>query len=126
MKASTPYLEALRYMENAKETLKMAGKDRYNYLDDKYVKTAAGTAYSGILVALDEYLKQKEGAKYAKPKSIEEYRSRVSKQDKKLLSLLNAAYHILHLLGYYYGDTTIKTMQLGFEDAFAIIAYIKD
>ncbi len=126
MKAVTPYLEALRYMDNAKSQLKIAGKNSYNYLDDKYVKTAAGTAYSGILVALDEYLKRKEGSKYEKPKSIEEYRTKISKKDKKLLSLLNSAYYILHILGYYHGDTTIKTIKLGFDEAFAIIEYIKD
>ncbi len=34
------YAEAIRYMDNAKETLKKAGKDRGEYADDKYVKTA--------------------------------------------------------------------------------------
>lgn len=43
-------------MENATETLKKAGKDGKYYKDEKYVKTACGTAYNGVLKALDIYL----------------------------------------------------------------------
>ena len=34
------YNEALRYMQNAEDILKQAGKDGKYYLDEKYVKTA--------------------------------------------------------------------------------------
>lgn len=126
MKAETTYLEALRYMENAKETLKKAGKDGYDYDDIKYVRTACGTAYNGVLIALDEYLKRKEGNKYKKPKSIEDYTKRIADQNKKLLSALRGAYDSLHLAGYYHGTKSVKTIKTGFEEAFAIIEYIKD
>jgi phosphomannomutase len=126
MKAATPYLEALRYMENAKETLKKAGKDDYDYEDIKYVKVAAGTAYAAVLLALDEYLKRKEGNKYKKPKSIEDYTKRIAEQNKKLLSNLRVAYDTLHLAGYYHGTKSTKIIKTGFEEAFAIIEYIKD
>ncbi len=121
-----PYSEALRYMENAKETLKKAGKEDGLYQDVKYVKTASGTAYSAILFALDEYLKQKEGLKYKKPKSIEDYQTRITKQNKKLLTLVVSAYETLHILGYYHGATSVKTITSGFEDAYSIIEYIKN
>lgn len=49
------YTEAIRYMDNAKETLKKAGKDGDFYNDRKYVRTATGTAYKGVLIALDGY-----------------------------------------------------------------------
>ena len=45
------YSEAIRYMDNAKATLKSAGKEDDYYNDDKYVKTACGTAYNGVLKA---------------------------------------------------------------------------
>ena len=126
MEAPTAYLEALRYMDNAKETLKKAGKDDGLYQDKKYVRTASGTAYNAILIALDEYLQRKEGNKFKKPKSIEDYKGRITNKDKKLLALLISAYHSLHILGYYYGDTTVKHIINGFEDAYSIIEYIKD
>jgi hypothetical protein len=126
MKAETPYLEALRYMENAKELLAKAGKKDYRYDDIKYVQIASATAYSGVLIALDEYLKRKEGIKYAKPKSIEDYTSRVAKQNKKLVALLSDVYAALHLAGYYHGTDSTKVIKLGFDEAFAIIEYIKD
>ena len=54
------YREAVRYIENALEILrtKAKKKDRY-YEDVKYVKMACGTAYSGVLLALDAYLELK-------------------------------------------------------------------
>jgi hypothetical protein len=120
----TPYKEALRYLENAKETLKKAGKEDDLYKDIKYVKTASGTAYSGVLIAIDEYLKRKEGLKYKKAKSIEDYRRRVAKQNKKLLTLLNSVYDSLHILGYYFGTNVVKHINTGFEEAYQIIKYI--
>ena len=55
----TYYSEAVRYMDNAKEYLKNAKKDGNIYRDTKYVRTACGTAYSGLLIALDGFLKLK-------------------------------------------------------------------
>ena len=46
------YREAIRYMDNAKDTLKKVSKEDY-YKDDKYVKTACSIAYNGVLKALD-------------------------------------------------------------------------
>jgi len=42
---NTPYQEALRYLQNAKDTLLKAGKDGGLYKDKKYVKAASGIAY---------------------------------------------------------------------------------
>ena len=123
---NTPYQEALRYMANAKESLQKAKKEDGIYNDIKYVRAASGIAYSGVLLALDEYLKRKEGGKPKKPKSIEDYTSRIFKQDKKLLSLVYSVYDALHLAGYYHGTHSVKTITTGLEDAAKIIEYIKD
>lgn len=85
---------------------------------------AAGTAYSGALLILDEFLKQKEGLKFKKPKSIENYRERVRKHDKKLLGLLVDVYDELHIAGYYHGTTSVNTIQTGLENVKRILAYI--
>jgi uncharacterized protein (UPF0210 family) len=126
MKEKTPYLEALRYMSNAKETLEKAKKDNGNYKDIKYVQTACGTAYNGVLIAIDEYLKRKEGLNCKKCKSIEEYRTHLSKQNKQLLNLLNSVYDDLHLAGYYHGTPSAKTVVGGMINAKKIIDFIKD
>jgi hypothetical protein len=54
------YREAVRYMANAVDILKTKArkKDRY-YEDEKYVRMACGTAYNGVLLALDSYLEIK-------------------------------------------------------------------
>ena len=85
---------------------------------------AAGTAYSAALLILDEYLKQKEGVKFIKPKSIEDYTNRVRKYDKKLLRLLVNVYDELHIIGYYHGTKSVDTIQTGLINVTKMLAYI--
>jgi len=122
------YNEAIRYMDNAKEYLKNAKKEGNIYRDPKYVKTACGTAYSGVLVALDGYCMLKgihtSNSKKVR-KSIEYYQNNLAKQDKKMLDNLNVAYKILHLYGYYDGIESVVVIKEGFHCANAIIEKIK-
>jgi hypothetical protein len=47
-------MEALRYVENAREILSEKGKKQEGwYTDPKYVKMAGNTLWNGVLVALD-------------------------------------------------------------------------
>ena len=95
------YNEAIRYMENAKECLKKAKKEDNYYHDKKYVIMACGTAYKGLLLALDGFLRLKNiKPKGKERKSIEYYQSNITKIDRKMLDYLNSAYEVLHLLGY--------------------------
>jgi hypothetical protein len=121
----SPAEEAARYLQNAKEILsEKAGKKDGLYADVKYVKMAAGTAYSAALLILDEYLKQKEGVKFVKPKSIEDYTNRIRKYDKKLLRLLVNVYDELHIIGYYHGTKSVDTIQTGLSNVTKMLAYI--
>ena len=123
----TPYQDATRYISNAKETLSQkAGKKDGEFADIKYVKSAAAIAYSGVLLAIDEYLSRKEGLKYTKAQSIEEYRTRLAKQNKKLLSLLNETYGELHISLYYHGIPSVRIWNNGLNAANEIIEYIAD
>ena len=119
------YNEAIRYMDNAKETLKKAGKEDKFYLDKKYVKTACGTAYNGVLTALDGYLILKEIKKPRGRRSIEFYQNSIAKTDKKLLNYVNNAYEVLHLFGYYDGNNSVSIIKEGFNYAYYIIDKIK-
>ena len=120
------YKEAMRYMDNAKDSLKKAGKEGRFYKDEKYVKTACGTAYNGVLKALDGYLilKNVESPKSSR-KSIEYYQKNIAKLDKKILNAVNNVYNILHLSGYYDGINNVPVIQEGFELAYDIIDKIK-
>lgn len=105
-----------RYVTNAKQILsEKAKKHGTEYQVMKYVQMASGTAYNAVLMVADEFLKQKEGDKFVKPKSIEDYKKRVAKYDKKFLKYLNGAYEQLHLLGYYHGTLRVKAIQEGFD-----------
>ena len=121
------YSEAVRYMENAKECLKNAKKEGDFYNDKKYVKMACGTAYNGMLVALDGFLilKGVDKPKGKLRKSIEYYQNSITKIDKKMLNNLNSAYEILHLWGYYDGIGDVIVVKRGFDLANAIIEKIK-
>jgi len=121
------YNEAIRYMDNAKDCLKKAKKEDNYYNDTKYVKMACGTAYSGLLVALDGFLMLKGIDKPTKKtrKSIEYYQSNITKIDKKMLNYLNVAYKVLHLAGYYDGVESVMVVKEGFDEAYKIIEKIK-
>ena len=127
----------MRYMDNATECLQKAKKDGNYYDDPKYVKMACATAYSGMLVALDGFLVLKgvaspsplEGGSVhtvrRRRKSIEYYQSNITKIDKKMLNVLNNAYEILHLWGYYDGIADAVVVKRGFDEAYRIIERIK-
>jgi hypothetical protein len=126
-KLAIGHAEAMRYMDNALETLKKAGRDGPLYADPKYVRTACGTAYNGVLIALDAWLELKGLPKLSKKqrKSIEYYISSLATVDKKMVSFLNIAYDTLHLAGYYDGITSVKMIESGFDAAYYIIDKIK-
>jgi hypothetical protein len=119
------YAEAIRYMDNAKETLKKAGKEDYFYKDRKYVRMASGAAYNGALIALDTYLALKGVKKTKGRKSIEYYNTEIAKVDKKLLKHLGSIYDTLHLSGYYDGTLNARVIQAGLDEAYKIIESIR-
>ena len=122
------YSEATRYLDNAGEYLKSAKKEGNIYHDPKYVRTACGTAYSGVLIALDGYciLKGIHTSNSKKlRKSIEYYQKNLANQDRKMLDNLNLAHKILHLSGYYDGIESVNVIKEGFNHANAIIEKIK-
>ncbi|MBM2815767.1 MAG: hypothetical protein HW421_2529 [Ignavibacteria bacterium] len=120
-----PYQEAMRYIENAMVQLNQAGKDNKFYIDVKYVKSACGMAYSGALMALDQLFVIKNIQSRRRRKSIEYYQKSLSQIDKRLLKHLNSAYRLLHLDGYNDGETDIKAIEAGIDNAVSIIKALK-
>jgi len=125
---SAEYAESMRYMDNAEETLLRAKtRDDGQYKDEKYVRSACGIAYLGVLVALDAWLTLK-GVQIPTKRNhtnINFYLSQVAKLDKKLLDHLNAAYNVVHLDGYYRKVKSITIIRGGFDEAYYIIEKIK-
>jgi hypothetical protein len=123
------YREAVRYITNATEILRTKGrkKDKY-YQDDKYVRMACATAHNGVLLASDTYLEMK-GKSIEKKKgtrvSVDDYRTRLAKLDKSVLRTFNTAYEILHLVGYYEGETNYAVIRAGIDSAIDLINQIK-
>ncbi|GBU20307.1 hypothetical protein R80B4_00183 [Fibrobacteres bacterium R8-0-B4] len=125
---SKQYSEAIRYMDNAKDTLRKAGKRTDgHYKDEKYVGSACGIAYLGVLAALDAWLTLKGVTvpKRRKHANINFYLTNVGKLDLKLLSHLNSVYNQLHCEGYYRRETNVKAIEGGFDAAYYIIGKLK-
>jgi hypothetical protein len=60
-----------------------------------------------------------------KGKSIDFYRTNLTKLDKKLLQNLNIVYDNLHLFGYYDCTLVVSTIEEGFKNVAEIIERIK-
>jgi uncharacterized protein (UPF0332 family) len=120
------HAEAVRYIANAEDDLKRAGKDGKHFKDAKYVRRASGTAYNAVLIALDAWLILKGAAlpKGKSRKTVIFYNTEVSKRDKKLAKDFKMAYDTLHLSGYYDGSLSSGTIADGFEAANSIISRI--
>lgn len=121
------YAEALRYMRNAEATLQKSGKENNTYLDVKYVRTACGTAYLGVLLALDAWLVLKgmpiptKRDKTKRHRSIDMYKYDIAKLDGRMLIDLNTVYNVLHLNGYYDGIQNVRIIREGFSVAYEMI-----
>lgn len=99
--------EAIRYLNNAKETLQKSLIEDNRYMDEKYVRKACGTAYLAILKVIDEYLLNKGIGKKELPKSVDAYRNALKKHlavhNGKLAREFEYLYDELHIAGYYRG-----------------------
>ena len=99
--------EPLRYLNNAKEILSKSPIEDKRYADDKYVKSACGVAYLGVLKAIEASLLKRGLTKKELPKKVEECRKilqkYVSVHNGKLLKEFDAIYDELHIAGYYRG-----------------------
>ena len=122
------YAEANRYMDNAKDALKKAVvKDNGYYKDRKYVETACGVAYLGVLHALNAWLEVNGVPDPPRKgdKTIYFYKSAVGERDEELAECLGTAYGILHINGYYRGVMEAEAIAVGFKAAYKIIEKIK-
>ena len=121
--------EAARYLANAKEILATKAVPNGSFYDDtKYVKMACGTAYNAVLLAMDTYLEQKnetiQKGKYQR-KNIKDYKAKLSQmEDREMQNLLNNAYDILHLYGYYDGINNKAVIDEGIHLAEKILEKI--
>lgn len=115
--------EARRHIDNAKDFLSNNAKKQDGlYQDKKYVKIAGHTAYTGILLVLNELLGEKNRKT---PKSVEWYQYELSRVDKSLLSNFTTAYQILHLDMGYQGSKSAELASLGLQKAEKIIEWVE-
>ncbi|WAC11114.1 DUF5618 family protein [Dyadobacter pollutisoli] len=115
--------EARRRIDNAKGFLSNnAKKEDGIYYDKKYVKIAGHTAYTGILLALNELLGEKNKKT---SRSVEWYQQELRSIDKSLLSRFATAYQILHIDMGYQGAKSAQLASLGLQQAEKIIDWVE-
>ncbi len=124
MKVKTVLENSIRHIENAKQILKQKGKKEGRfYTDDKYVSMAGHTAYRGVLLALNEWMKQ-EGISKRTRKNVDDYRDFIAKQDRKMLNYFNQIYEMFHLVMGYDGIGEHKSVSGAFECAEELIEWV--
>ena len=124
MEKKDPIEEAKRYLQNAKDILKeKAGKDGEYYTDAKYVRMAGDTAWKGCLIALEAVFEVKQTMPKNKRVSIDDYKDKVARRDKKFLTVVLEGYQTLHLYMGYDGTKVYKTCAGGMETAERIIQW---
>ncbi|TLV00046.1 DUF5618 family protein [Dyadobacter luticola] len=115
--------EARRHIDNAKDFLSNNAKKQDGlYQDKKYVKIAGHTAYTGILLVLNEVLGEKNKKT---PKSVEWYQHELSRIDKSLLAKFTTAYELLHINMGYQGSRSAKIASVGIQTAEQIINWVE-
>lgn len=108
--------EARRYVDNAHKTLK--DNENYDhdtrcYDDKKYVRSAGHYLWHAVMLALDSVFHVREDRRTRV--DVDAYREAVRKRDRKLLTLLNTSYQILHLSMGYDGVLYKDTCDTGFH-----------
>lgn len=129
---------AKRYLENAREELKKAGiiKETNTYRDYKYVSSASGLAFRGVLEALKAlFLSRgifKDNAEMNRKLKKHEIYFRVlkgigglGKDRDNLMYLLEDVYDILHIGGYYRELRDKKSIDSGFEKSQRILSIVE-
>lgn len=99
--------EAERYLDNARTFLRKVPVEEETYLDIKPVREAFGTAYLGVLEAINAALFRKGLNRKELPRSVDGYRNALKKymivHDGKLFREFEKLYDALHIAGYYRG-----------------------
>ena len=122
MKKKDPIEEARRYVDNASDTLK--NNENYDpttrsYDDKKYVRIAGHCLWHAVMLALDSVFQVRKDRRTRV--DIDAYREAVRKRDRKLLTLLNNSYQMLHLYMGYDGILVKASCDEGFLIANDII-----
>jgi len=104
--------------------VKKAKKEDGFYTDAKYVAIAGHTAYRGILIALNELMKQHGIKKYTR-RHVDDYQDFLAKLDRRILNHFNIAYEILHLVMGYDGVGKFSVVQEALKSADEIINWVE-
>ena len=114
--------EAKRHLDKAREILReKALKENGYYQDPLHVKMAGHTAYTGILLALDDFL----GKKGKGLKDVEWYKQHLKKWDKKALNAFTIAHQILFLDMASDSPNSVELTVTGLEEAEKIIIWLE-
>lgn len=120
--SNNPVEEARRYVDNARKVLVENGKlemETMCYEDDKYVRAAGNYLWYSVLIMLDAVFNVKTSDR--PHPDIKDYKEAVRHRDKKLLTLVNAAYATAHITMGYDGNPSKETCNEGFRLANSII-----
>ena len=114
--------ESMRYIDNARDTLKTKAKPvGYFFEDPKYVKAAGHFAYHGVLYALKQsgLVQLKKGQRA----DVKDFQQALANENRKMLHYFNQCYEIFHLQLGYDGVANKKTLPVYFDFAEELIVW---
>ena len=124
MELRTHYNRTLRHIDNAEAELKKAGKDGSYYTNKKYVKSAGGIAYTGVLEATKQYIALKDVA-INDGADEREIKSALSKLNPNAVEPFNHFYSYLYFSVHLYGNSNVRNLTEVMKAAREFIALLK-
>jgi hypothetical protein len=107
MKSAFAPRKAVRYLNNARDSLRRVPVERHIYVDRTPVREAMGTAYLAVLEAINEALTRRGVPRKDLPRSVDAYRIALGRHlgahNGRLMRQFESLYDALHIAGYYRG-----------------------
>jgi hypothetical protein len=126
MESGTYYDQALRYIKKAEAELKKSGKDEDGkyYTTKKYVKSAGGIGYAGILEATKQYIVL-NGIAINDDTDEKEIKVALAKLNPKAVEPFNHFYSYLYFSVHLYCNSNVAMLSEVFKEAKEFIALLK-
>lgn len=112
--------QALRFFNNAKETLKKSPVEYALFKDTKYVAEACGMCYLAVVRAIESHLLRKGVSHKNLPDDAGKIRKILkghTNGNGKILSAYNTVYETIHVLAYYQDYSGELNIRTAFEQA---------
>ena len=123
VESGTYFEQALRCIDNAEAELKKSGKSGNYYTNKKYIKTAGGIAYAGILQATKQYIAL-SGVVVSDDER--EIKRALAMLNRRLVEPFNHFYSYLYFSVHLHGNSNVRNLTEVLKEVREFIAILKE